>query len=170
MGEFSMNIHTGEIQLVPYKEKYKEIIQTFTLPSEQVQFTSDPSALLEKAKSDRTKNVIVILDYNGVPVGLFALETGDRVKEFTDNEDALLLTSFSINHNRQRKGFAKKSLLLLEEFVKRYFPIKNEVVLAVNERNIPAQNLYAKVGFQDKGFRRMGPIGQQIIMHLSIMK
>ncbi|HDR5272478.1 TPA: GNAT family N-acetyltransferase, partial [Bacillus thuringiensis] len=32
MGEFSMNIHTGEIQLVPYKEKYKEVIQTFTLP------------------------------------------------------------------------------------------------------------------------------------------
>ncbi len=61
-------------------------------------------------------------------------------------------------------------MLLLDEFVKRYFPIKNEVVLAVNERNIPAQNLYAKVGFQDKGFRRMGPIGQQIIMHLSIMK
>lgn len=61
-------------------------------------------------------------------------------------------------------------MLLLEEFVKRYFPIKNEVVLAVNERNIPAQNLYAKVGFQDKGFRRMGPIGQQIIMHLPIMK
>lgn len=50
MGEFSMNIHTGEIQLAPYKEKYKEVIQTFTLPSEQVQFTSDPSALLEKAK------------------------------------------------------------------------------------------------------------------------
>jgi len=61
-------------------------------------------------------------------------------------------------------------LLLLEEFVKCYFPIKNEVVLAVNERNIPAQNLYAKVGFEDKGFRRMGPIGQQIIMHLPIMK
>ena len=62
-------------------------------------------------------------------VGLFALETGDRVKEFTDNKDALLLTSFSINHNRQRKGFAKKSLLLLEEFVKRYFPIKMKLYL-----------------------------------------
>ncbi|KAB2459847.1 GNAT family N-acetyltransferase [Bacillus sp. CH126_4D] len=165
-----MNIHTGEIQLVPYKEKYKEVIQTFTLPSEQVQFTSDPGELLEKAKSDRTKNVIVILDYNGVPVGLFALQTGDRVQEFTNNQDALLLTSFSVNHNRQRKGYAKKSLALLQEFVKRYFPIKNEVVLAVNEKNIPAQNLYEKVGFQDKGFRRMGPIGQQIIMHLPIIK
>ncbi|MFU1847767.1 GNAT family N-acetyltransferase, partial [Enterococcus faecium] len=49
-------------------------------------------------------------------------------------------------------------------------PIKNEVVLAVNEKNIPAQNLYEKVGFQDKGLRRMGRIGQQIIMHLSIIK
>ncbi|MGE7881627.1 GNAT family N-acetyltransferase [Bacillus sp. NPDC094077] len=165
-----MNIHTGEIQLVPYREKYKEIIQSFTLPSEQVQFTSDPGELLEKAKSDRTKNVIVILDYNGVPVGLFTLQTGDRVQEFTENEDALLLTSFSINHDKQRRGYAKKSLALLQEFVKRYFPMKNEVVLAVNEKNIPAQNLYKKVGFQDKGFRRMGPIGQQIIMHLSIMK
>ncbi|WP_341519670.1 GNAT family N-acetyltransferase [Bacillus paramobilis] len=165
-----MSIHTGEIQLVPYKEKYKEIIQTFTLPSEQVQFTSDPGELLEKVKSDRTKNVIVILDYNGVPVGLFALQTGDRVQEFTDNQEAILLTSFSVNHNRQRKGYAKKSLALLQEFVKRYFPMKNEVVLAVNEKNIPAQNLYEKVGFQDKGFRRMGPIGQQIIMHLPIIK
>ncbi|EJS76417.1 GNAT family N-acetyltransferase [Bacillus cereus] len=165
-----MNIHTGEIQLVPYREKYKEIIQSFTLPSEQVQFTSDPGELLEKAKSDRTKNVIVILDYNEVPVGIFALQTGERVQEFTENENALLLTSFSINYNRQKKGYAKKSLALLQEFVKRYFPIKNEVVLAVNEKNTPAQKLYEKVGFQDKGNRRMGPIGQQIIMHLPIMK
>ena len=49
-----MNIHRGN-SISSYKEKYKEVIQTFTLPSEQVQFTSDPSALLEKAKSDYTK-------------------------------------------------------------------------------------------------------------------
>ncbi|PGV55368.1 GNAT family N-acetyltransferase [Bacillus cereus] len=165
-----MNIHTGEIQLVPYKELYKERIESFSLPSEQVRFTANPGELLEKAKNDRTKNVVVILDYNGVPVGLFALQTGERVQEFTENEDALLLTSFSINYNKQRKGYAKKSLALLQDFVKRYFPMKNEVVLAVNEKNIPAQKLYEKVGFQDKGFRRMGPIGQQIIMHLAIIK
>ncbi|PGL32193.1 GNAT family N-acetyltransferase [Bacillus cereus] len=165
-----MNIHTGEIQLVPYKEQYKEIIQSFTLPSEQVQFTANPGELLEKAKNDRTKNVIVILDYSGVPVGIFALQTGDRVQEFTENKDAILLTSFSVNHDKQRKGYAKKSLALLQAFVKNYYPIINEVILAVNEKNIPAQKLYEKVGFQDKGFRRMGPIGQQIIMHLPIMK
>ncbi|UNP78845.1 GNAT family N-acetyltransferase [Bacillus nitratireducens] len=165
-----MNIHTGEIQLVPYEEQYKEIIQSFTLPSEQVQFTANPGELLEKAKNDRTKNVVVILDYSGVPVGVFALQTGDRVQEFTENKDAILLTSFSVNHNKQRKGYAEKSLALLQDFVKNYYPIINEVILAVNEKNIPAQKLYKKVGFQDKGFRRMGPIGQQIIMHLPIMK
>lgn len=92
------------------------------------------------------------------------------MQEFTENESALLLTSFSINYDRQGKGYAKKSLALLQAFVQRYFPMKNEVVLAVNEKNIPAQNLYEKVGFQDKGFRRMGPIGQQIVMHLPIIK
>ncbi|MES5893899.1 MULTISPECIES: GNAT family N-acetyltransferase [Bacillus cereus group] len=165
-----MNIHTGEIQLVPYKEQYKERIESFSLPSEQVRFTANPGELLEKAKNDRTKNVVVILDFSGVPVGVFALQTGDRVQEFTENKDAILLTSFSINHNKQRKGYAKKSLALLQDFVKYYYPIKNEVILAVNEKNIPAQKLYGKVGFQDKGYRRMGPIGQQLILHLPITK
>ena len=48
--------------------------------------------------------------------------------------------------------------------------MKNEVVLKVNEKYSSTQNLYEKVGFQDKGLRRMGPIGQQIIMHLPIIK
>ena len=61
-------------------------------------------------------------------------------------------------------------MALLQDFVKYYYPVKNEVILAVNEKNIPAQKLYEKVGFQDKGFRRMGPIGQQLILHLPITR
>lgn len=55
---------------------------------------------MEKVKSDYIKNVIVILDYNGVLVGFFVLEMGDRVKEFIDNEDVLFLMLFFINYNR----------------------------------------------------------------------
>lgn len=61
-------------------------------------------------------------------------------------------------------------MALLQDFVIYYYPIKNEVILAVNEKNIPAQKLYEKVGFQDKGYRRMGSIGQQLILHLPITK
>lgn len=60
-----------------------------------------------KQKNDRTKNVVVILDYNGVPVGVFVLQTGGIVQEFTDNNDSILLTSFSVNHNKQIKGCYK---------------------------------------------------------------
>ncbi|WP_242143100.1 MULTISPECIES: GNAT family N-acetyltransferase [unclassified Bacillus cereus group] len=162
-----MSIHTEDIKLVPYKEDYKEKIATFTLPSEQVQFTANPSDLLEKAKEDITKHVVVIVDQD-VPVGIFALQTGEIVKEYTNNSDAVLLVSFSVDYEKQGKGYAKRGLCLLQEYVTAYFPGTNEVVLAVNERNIPAQKVYLKVGFEDRGQRKMGPIGRQLILYLSI--
>ncbi|KEK22784.1 GNAT family N-acetyltransferase [Bacillus gaemokensis] len=164
-----MNLHTGEIRLVPYEEKYKEAIEAFILPGEQVQFTAEPSALLEKAKKDTTRNVVVIVE-NDTPVGIFALQTGERVGEYTDNPNSLLLVAFSINYTKQGKGYAKKGLGLLQGFVETYFPDKNEIVLAVNERNIPAQKLYLAIGFEDRGQRRMGPIGSQRILYLPIQK
>ena len=164
-----MNLQTENIQLIPYDETYKEIIEAFVLPTEQIQFTAKPSDLLEKAKKDTTRNVVVILA-NRTPVGVFALQTGVRVAEYTDNPNALLLVAFSINYEKQAKGYAKKGLALLHDFVASYFPDKNEIVLAVNERNILAQRLYLKVGFEDRGRRRMGPIGRQLVLYLSIEK
>ncbi len=98
---------------------------------------------MKKAKNDRTKNVIVILDYNGVPVGLLHCKQEIECRSSQKMRVLYFLTSFSINHNRQRKGYAKKSLALLQEFVQRYFPMKNEVVLAVNEK-IFLHNIYMK--------------------------
>ncbi|MDM5188652.1 GNAT family N-acetyltransferase [Bacillus sp. DX4.1] len=164
-----MKSHIENLQLVPYEEKYKEMIQAFTLPSEQVQFTANPSELLKKAKEDSTHNVVVILA-NDKPVGIFALQCGERVNEYTNNGNALLLVAFSINYDEQGKGYAKQGLTLLHNFVASYFPEKNEVVLAVNERNIPAQKLYLKVGFEDRGQRRMGPIGRQLVLYLPLKK
>ena len=48
------------------------------------------------------------------------------------------------------------------------FPTCNEVVLAVNHKNVPAQRLYERVGFQDTGRRRMGPIGEQWVMNITL--
>lgn len=59
-------------------------------------------------------------------------------------------------------------MLQLPLFVRKEFEHCDEVVLVVNHKNIPAQQLYLKVGFVDTGERRMGPIGEQIVMSLSI--
>lgn len=59
-------------------------------------------------------------------------------------------------------------MLLLRDFVKSEFPSCDEIVLAVNHKNFPAQKLYAKVGFKDTGRRKIGPIGEQFILSLGL--
>ncbi|PEA54065.1 GNAT family N-acetyltransferase [Bacillus pseudomycoides] len=157
------------IQLVPYTEEHKEAFQSYSLPEEQVQFTAHPMALLDKVKQDPTRNPIVILA-DDKPVGIFALQSGSRVQEYTNKENSLLLTSFSINFTEQGNGYAKRALQLLPNYVGLYFPNIEEIVLAVNERNIPAQKLYITVGFEDRGHRRIGPIGPQLVLYLSFKK
>ncbi|MDN4604089.1 hypothetical protein P5G61_22800 [Paenibacillus sp. F6_3S_P_1C] len=53
----------------------------------------------------------------------------------------------------------------LPELVKQLDPKVNEIILAVNEGNIAAQKLYLKAGFLDRGERKMGIHGLQLILH-----
>ena len=108
---------------------------------------------------------IVILSEDE-PVGFFLLHSTERVKEYSDNAKAMLLTALSINHLKQGKGYAKQGMLLLSDFVKTEFPDCDEIVLVVNHKNVPAQRLYLRVGFKDTGKRKIGRIGEQFVMNL----
>ncbi|MGE8207789.1 GNAT family N-acetyltransferase [Heyndrickxia sp. NPDC080065] len=154
------------VELHVYKPEFFDALKDFNLPKEQEQFTALPSEMLEVSHE---RHPIVILSDNE-PVGFFVLHSSARVKEYTDNPDAMLLTAFSVNHLHQGKGFAKKGLQQLNTFIHQEFPTCNEVVLAVNKRNIPAQKLYEKVGYEDTGRRKMGKIGEQLIFSLSLVK
>jgi RimJ/RimL family protein N-acetyltransferase len=156
--------HEYKVELKRYNPEYLETLKTFQLPQEQAQFTALPIEMLETTP---VRHPIVILS-NGEPVGFFVLHSSDRVKEYTDNPNAMLLTAFSINHSQQGKGFAQKGMEQLKDFVHQEFPICNEIVLAVNHKNIAAQKLYQKVGYKDTGRRKMGPIGEQFIYHLPL--
>jgi RimJ/RimL family protein N-acetyltransferase len=153
-----------EVELQRYKPEYFELLIEFKLPKEQEQFTALPIEMLEETP---VKHPIVIVSHNE-PVGFFVLHSSDRVKEYSDNTNAMLLTAFSINHNQQGKGFAQEGMKLIQGFVNQEFPKCKEIVLAVNKRNIAAQKLYSKVGFNDTGRRRMGKIGEQLILQLSV--
>jgi hypothetical protein len=56
----------------------------------------------------------------------------------------------------------------LPSFVKHHFPYIDEIVLAVNKRNIVAQKLHLNTGFMDKDERRMGTIGLQLLLHFDL--
>lgn len=59
-------------------------------------------------------------------------------------------------------------MALLQPFLRKEFHRCREVVLAVNRRNIAAQKLYEKAGFQDTGRKKMGKIGEQYIYNYLI--
>lgn len=152
------------VELKHFSNEYLDVLNSFELPEEQVQFTALPNKILEATEGQHR---IVILSENE-PVGFFLLHSTERVKEYSDNPKAMLLTALSVNHAKQGKGYAKQGMLLLSDFVKSEFPNCDEIVLVVNHKNLPAQQLYLKVGFQDTGKRKIGPIGEQFIMNLSV--
>ncbi|OEH94447.1 GNAT family N-acetyltransferase [Bacillus solimangrovi] len=147
------------VELTIYKPEHLESMNKFSLPNEQIQFTALPTDILEVTEGQHR---IVILSH-GQPVGFFILHATDRVKEYTDNKHALLLTALSINHSEQGKGYAKMGMQRLKYFVNQTFPNYNEIVLAVNHKNLAAQKLYEKVGYIDTGRRKIGSIGEQYI-------
>jgi RimJ/RimL family protein N-acetyltransferase len=154
----------NEIELQILKTEYLQSLNRFSLPSEQEQFTAMPKDMLEVTHE---RHPIVILS-NSEPVGFFVLHSSERVKEYTDNLNALLLTAFSINYKHQGKGYAKKGLQQIDQLVKRLYPKCNEIVLAVNHKNISAQKVYEKAGYQDTGRRKIGRLGEQFIMSYPI--
>ncbi|WP_152655703.1 GNAT family N-acetyltransferase [Oceanobacillus sp. CFH 90083] len=151
-----------KITLKFLSEEYLDDLNQFELPEEQYQFTALPKEISELAEGQYG---VMIMNYNE-PVGFFLLHRTERVNEYTNNPHALLLTALSINQMHQRKGYARKGMTLLADFVKDVFPACDEIVLAVNHRNIAAQKLYTNVGFKDTYRRKEGPKGEQYIMHL----
>ena len=153
------------VKLEHFSEKYLDGLKSFELPEEQVKFTALPSKYLDVTEGQYR---IVIVNQNE-PVGFFILHSTERVMKYSDNPNAMLLTSFSVNQTKQGNGYAKQAMYLLSDFVNSEFPNCNEIVLAVNHKNIPAQKLYSKVGYKDTGRRKIGPIGEQFIMSLFVV-
>ncbi|GGH87237.1 RimJ/RimL family protein N-acetyltransferase [Pullulanibacillus pueri] len=153
------------VSLEGYQPKYREVLESFVLSEEQTQFTALPIEKLQESM-DEAQKVVILADQR--PVGFFVLQEGEEVLNYTKNAKALLLRAFSINFSEQRKGYAKMAMQVLPEFVSKHFSRADEVVLAVNEKNNAAQQLYKKAGFLDQGKRRMGRNGRQLVLHLPI--
>lgn len=101
-------------------------------------------------------------------VCFFILDEGEDRARYSTNPKSLLLRAFSTDSREVRKGYAYQSLQLLPSFIKTHFPLIDEVLLGVNERNDPAANLYLKAGFIDTKRKYLGPKGYQRIFSLSL--
>lgn len=155
---------TYSISLQFYKPEYLEALQSYQLPEEQELYTALPIHRLDSTEGQYP----IIITADNKPVGFFVLHENAYIHEYTANPHAFMLTAFSIDYAQQGQGYAATGLQLLKSFVPQHFPACNEIVLAVNHKNIPAQRLYMKAGFIDTGRRHKGIIGEQYILRLSL--
>ncbi|PEB56503.1 GNAT family N-acetyltransferase [Bacillus pseudomycoides] len=153
------------MELFEYEERFEKQVESYVLTEEQLQFTGIPKKCVELSKADADRHSILFFVNNEL-VTFFVLHENEGVKPYSENPKAILLRAFSTDYYYQGKGYAKQSLLLLPEFVRKKYPHISEIVLAVNVNNITAQSLYKKCGFIDEGVRKIGKKGELIIMSL----
>lgn len=155
-----------KVELRKYETSDLEILGQYTLPEEQMSFTMLPSNWPNIDEEKRKTKLPVTIWYEGEPVGFFVLDSTDDKLAYTENQDALLLRSLSINPAYQRKGIGKTAMKdLLINFSTAYYPNCSEIVFGVNEDNAAAYQLYLKCGFEDTGNKYFGGNnGPQIIM------
>ncbi|SDN87965.1 GNAT family N-acetyltransferase [Bacillus sp. OK048] len=151
------------MQLYFYNDSFKNAIEDYELTDEQLRYTGIPKDCIELSNEDSERYSILAIEEDKL-LTFFVLHKNEGVKPYSNNNNAILLRAFSTDLRYQGKGYAKKAMMLLPEFVKQSFSEINEIVLAVNLKNEIAQGLYKKCGFVDEGVRRMGKKGELIIM------
>ncbi|WP_079478952.1 GNAT family N-acetyltransferase [Halobacillus salinus] len=159
------NAKNQTVSLIEYKDTYEHLLSGYHLPEEQQTFTSLPLQKIHNPEVSETSTHVLIMEGDR-PVGYFALEDGEKARRYSDNPKARVLTSFSIDSNFQGRGMAKEGLKLLPSFVEAYIPDTDEIVLAVNKRNMAAIGLYLKTGFVDEDEVYEGRKGPQHVLHL----
>ncbi|USK81170.1 GNAT family protein [Peribacillus frigoritolerans] len=151
----------------PFMESDLEALSNYCLPIEQAIYTSLPLKVIEDFRKDKY-NLPMVIYLDEDLIGCFALYIDKAGNQYTSNENAILLKSFSLDLRHQKKGLAFKTLKVLPDMIKLSHPDKDEIILTVHHTNVPAINLYKKAGFIDKGYRFNGEEGEEFIFHFAL--
>ncbi|MFC5587441.1 GNAT family N-acetyltransferase [Sporosarcina soli] len=151
------------MELHKYCETFKSAIEHYTLTEDQLYFTDTPKEAIALAAEDPDRHPILAIK-DGLLVTFFVLHSNEGVKPYSNNEQAILVRTFSTCFYHLGKGYGTEALSALPQYLKTNYSGINEIILAVNYRNEVAQGLYKKCGFIDTGLRSMGKKGELIVM------
>lgn len=153
------------VRLVPYQTSHFDQLNSFQLNEEQSQFTASfyENIINKKIEAIPGKFPVTIL-YDEIPVGFFILDDSEEKIIFTEDQNAVLLRSLSLNPKYQGKGIGKEVMILIDDYVRNKFPDHTHIALGVNIRNEYAFQLYIKTGYQNTGRTFDGSIGPQYIL------
>lgn len=140
----------------------------YILDDIQSQYTAIAKQSLEKIEERNQKGDFfaypITIFYQEKIAGFFVLDFGEDKFDLTENADSVLLRSLSINPDFQGKGIGKSAMTEADHFIRKHFTDCNEIVLAVNEKNIHAFKLYNETRYEFEGKTREGRSGTQFLM------
>ncbi|MCU7618885.1 GNAT family N-acetyltransferase [Chryseobacterium sp. PBS4-4] len=140
----------------------------YVLDEIQSQFTATAKQSLEKIEERNLSGDFfaypITIFHDEKIVGFFVLDFGEDKFDLTENQDSVLIRSLSVNPNFQGKGVGKSAMIEVDYYIKEHFSDCNEIVLAVNEKNISAFQLYIATGYVYDGKMREGRSGSQFLM------
>lgn len=140
----------------------------YILDDIQSQYTATAKQSLEKIEERNQKGDFfaypITIFYQEKIAGSFVLDFGEDKFDLTENADSVLLRSLSINPDFQGKGIGKSAMTKADHFIREHFTDCNEIVLAVNEKDTQAFQLYIKTGYEFEGKTREGRSGTQFLM------
>lgn len=153
--------------LQEYTDAFSTMIQQFQLSDEQLAYTGRPEMPIEISKSNSFIHPILGIE-DELLTNFFVLDEKKDVALYTTNQQAVLLRTFSTDYRYQGKGYAKQVLQALPHFIQTKFPKCNEIILAVNQKNIAAQKLYKTTGFKQTEKIVKGEYGPLYVMTMSL--
>lgn len=134
------------MEIIPFHNEDIDKLKSIQLLDEDAKFTKTPLENIESSRTDNERNPTLVLE-NSMCIAFFTLHVGAGPAEYTLNSHAILFRSFSVDVNYRNQGYAKKILTQLPEYIKTYFPGKDEIILTVNTDNEKAIHLYEKAGY-----------------------
>ncbi|PIF44423.1 acetyltransferase (GNAT) family protein [Chryseobacterium sp. 52] len=137
----------------------------YILDEEQQKYTSGAEKALQRIKDrNDSQGFAVTVFKDEEPAGFFVLDFGEDKFELTENEHSVLLRSLSVNPELQGRGIGKAAMQKADDFVREQFPDCDEIVLAVNQKNLSAYHIYLKTEYVYEGKTIIGRSGPQYVM------
>ncbi|MFC0559775.1 GNAT family N-acetyltransferase [Halalkalibacter alkalisediminis] len=155
------------VRVRPYQLVDKQLFCSYHLGKGQDAFTLHPLEAIKLCEEEPERHPFIIERERKI-VGFFVLHIGNGTEVFSKNVRAAILRAFSIDVNEQGQGVAKQVMNQLPLLVHQRFPEIDEIVLAVNKKNVPARKLYESVGFVWHGKTLDGRSGLQDVLHLRL--
>lgn len=138
----------------------------YILDENQSKYTSTAEQALKRIEErNDTQAFPITIFEDEKPAGFFVLDFGEDKFDLTENENSVLLRSLSVNPEMQGRGIGHAAMMAVDDFIRKHFKSCNEIVLAVNQNNLSAYELYIKVGYLYEGRTRTGRNGPQYLMH-----